>query len=267
MTWGKLAITFIAVASLTACAPQTPTPKPKASVSVAVQTGDVAADSFIAVLNASCERIRTDGVSIEVVGENETIISRAETRPDTSAQEWNMATVVAGKYSLGGWIDGDPVCNEALYAERLTAESVSGKDFSLTEVKPGVIDWSIQRQSSSFDSNRFTVANGLVSQIEWPASSLTFKVSYGPLPKNILSAMDKALVDSGQQYMPIASVMFGMTEDAARAYATENGLSIVIAEFDEYGLPVISQPGDEDFNPKRMNLDFADGTVTMVLPG
>lgn len=267
MIWGKTTITLIVLASLTACAPQDSHLTPKASASVAVQTGDVAADGFIAVLNASCERIRTDGVSIEAVGENETILSRAETRPDTSAQDWNMATLVSGKYSVGGWMDGDPVCNEALYAERLTSESVSGKHFKLTEVQPGVFDWSIQRQSPSFDPYRFTVTNGLVSQMVWPISSLTFKVSYGPLPKDILSAMEKARTAAGQQYMPIASVMFGMTEDDARTYASENGLAVVVAEFDETGSPIIPQPGDVNFDPKRMNLDFADGTVTMVLPG
>jgi hypothetical protein len=247
----------------------TPTPSPSPSSTVKVITGEPEVDEFIAVLNASCKKGQSDGLAVAIPKMKQTTYAFAQSDFFVYGQSWNMMTKTTDGYEIGGWFDGDVLCNEAAYANRVvpkgSAPNANGVVFKYkyVEVKPGTVDWSVNREMRSFDPVRFTFVNGLVTSAEFSTTKYVFKTSYGPFSKTIKDAYKAALVSSAQQYMYLSPPLWGMTLAQARVYCQTNGLTVVVGIKDGEDLFPSGPPGGIS-DPKRMIVNIMSGKIVGV---
>ena len=235
----KIGAGFLAVVLLTGCAPgptpsgspspsSTPsgspspssTPSASPSSNVKVVTGEPKVDEFIAILNASCKQGQNVGLAVAIPKEKQTTYAFPQADYFTYGQSWNMMTKTTDGYEIGGWFDGDVLCNEAAYANRVVPKGTPPNSngvvfkYKYVEVEPGTVDWSVNREMQSFDPVRFTYVNGLVTSVEFSTTKYVFKTSYGPFSKTIKDAYQAALVSSAQQYMYLSPPLWGMIRSA-----------------------------------------------------
>ena len=184
-------------------------------------------------------------------------------------QEWSMMTKTGSEWAFGGWVDGDVVCNEASFANRVVPKGTPANsdgvvfDYKLKKVNANTYDWSVFRQSSDFSPVRLTIKNDLVTNVEYIDNETSYSVSYGPFDEAVTETYRKLLVDSGQQYMYLAPAMYGMTLSQAKAYCKKHGLSILVgAENGEMLYP--SGPPEGKSDPKRMLVSIEGGQIVWV---
>lgn len=263
---------------LTGCAPgPTPSGSPSpsstpssSSSNVKVVTGEPEVDEFIAVLNASCKQGQKVGLAVAIPKEKQTTYAFPQSDFFVYGQSWNMMTKTTDGYQIGGWFDGDVLCNEAAYANRVvpkgSAPNANGVVFKYkyVEVKPGTVDWSVNREMQSFDPVRFTFVNGLVTSVEFKTTKYVFKTTYGPFGKSIKDAYQAALVSSGQQYMYLSPPLWGMTLAQAKAYCKKKGLTVVVGVKDGEDFFPSGPPGGIS-DPKRMIVYIYNGKISDVV--
>ncbi|MEN9957491.1 MAG: hypothetical protein RIR46_1099 [Actinomycetota bacterium] len=170
-------------------------------------------------------------------------------------------------YELDGWfsVDGDIVCNEAGYANRVVPEGTPPNSEGVTfaykyvEVEQGTVDWSVYRQSPSLSPVRVTFANGLVTSVRFPSDNYLLEFGYGPFTKALKDIHKSLLKKSGKQYMYLTPPMWGMTLDEAKAYAKKQGLTVVVGAQDD---EIFEVEGPSD--PKRMIVNIMEGEVVFV---
>ncbi len=282
----------LAVAMLTGCAPgptpmpssststtpttssspsssATPTPSPSPSSTVKVVTGEIEVDEFIAVLNASCKQGQSVGLSVVIPKVKQTYYQFPQPDIWVYEQSWNMMIKTTDGYEIGGWDDGDVLCNEAAHANRVVPKGSAPNQYGVVfkykyvEIKPGTVDWSVNREFQSFDPVRFTFANGLVTSVEYPTTKYVFKTSYGPFSKTIEDAYQAALISSAQQYMYLSPPLWGMTLAEAKAYCKKNGLTVLVGMKDGQDLYPSGPPGGIS-DPKRMIVYILSGKISGV---
>ena len=170
---------------------------------------------------------------------------------------------------IGGWFDGDPICTEAAYANRVKPKGSPANangvkfDYKYVEIKPGTVDWYVHRQSQELNPVRISYANGLVTTVEYLESKYVFEISYGPFSKRIKDAYQAALVSSGQQYMYLTPPMFGMTLAEAKVYAKSKGLTVLVGIKEGEDLFPSGPPGGIS-DPKRMIVNIMSGEIVGV---
>ena len=278
MNISKASAAVIAVVLLTGCAPgPTPsgspspssTPSASPSSTVKVVTGEPAVDDFIAILNASCKHGQDVGLAVAVPKQKLTTYAFPQSDPFVYGQSWNMMTKTTQGYEIGGWFDGDVLCNEAGYANRVvprgTPPNSNGVTFKYkyVEVKPGTVDWSVHRQSQSFDPVRISFANGFVTTVEYSTTKYRFDISYGPFTKTVKDAYKTSLISSAQQYMYLSPPLWGMTLAKAKVYCKKNGLTVVVGIEDGEDYFPSGPPGGIS-DPKRMIVNIMSGEIVGV---
>jgi hypothetical protein len=276
MTWGKIATTAATVFLLTGCsapAPQasspTAEPSPSATSDLVIETitGEPKVDKFIAILNASCKLAESVGLVVTTPGKNLTTYGFPATNTLLGWDPWNVMTKTTDGYELDGWfsVDGDIVCNEAGYANRVVPEGTPPNSEGVTfaykyvEVEQGTVDWSVYRQSPSLSPVRVTFANGLVTSVRFPSDNYLLEFGYGPFTKALKDIHKSLLKKSGKQYMYLTPPMWGMTLDEAKAYAKKQGLTVVVGAQDD---EIFEVEGPSD--PKRMIVNIMEGEVVFV---
>ena len=276
----KIGAGVLAVVLLTGCAPgPTPsgspspssTPSASPSSNVKVVTGEPKVDEFIAILNASCKQGQNVGLAVAIPKEKQTTYAFPQADYFTYGQPWNMMTKTTDGYEIGGWfsVDGDIVCTEAAYANRLAPKDTPANSDGVTfkykyvEVKPGTVDWSVNRQSSSLSPVRITHSDGLVTSVEFLTTKYLFEVSYGPFAKAVNDAYKATLVSSAQQYMYLSPPLWGMTLAKAKAYCKKNGLTVVVGMKDGEDFFPSGPPGGIS-DPKRMIVNIMSGEIVGV---
>ena len=283
----KIGAGFLAVVLLTGCAPgptpsgspspsSTPsaspssTPSASPSSNVKVVTGEPKVDEFIAILNASCKQGQNVGLAVAIPKEKQTTYAFPQADYFTYGQSWNMMTKTTDGYEIGGWFDGDVLCNEAAYANRVVPKGTPPNSngvvfkYKYVETKPGTVDWSVNREMQSFDPVRFTLVNGLVTSVEFSTTKYVFKTSYGPFSKNIKDAYQAALISSAQQYMYLSPPLRGMTLAQAKKYCKKNGLTVVVGVKDGEDFFPSGPPGGIS-DPKRMIVYIYNGIISDVV--
>ena len=275
----KIGAGFLAVVLLTGCAPgPTPsgspspssTPSASSSSNVKVVTGEPKVDEFIAILNASCKQGQNVGLAVAIPKEKQTTYAFPQADYFTYGQSWNMMTKTTDGYEIGGWFDGDVLCNEAAYANRVVPKGTPPNSngvvfkYKYVETKPGTVDWSVNREMQSFDPVRFTLVNGLVTSVEFSTTKYVFKTSYGPFSKNIKDAYQAALISSAQQYMYLSPPLRGMTLAQAKKYCKKNGLTVVVGVKDGEDFFPSGPPGGIS-DPKRMIVYIYNGIISDVV--
>jgi hypothetical protein len=275
----KAGAAITAALFLTGCAPgPTPsgspspssTPSATPTSTVKVVTGEPEVDEFIAVLNASCKQGQKVGLAVAIPKEKQTTYAFPQSDFFVYGQSWNMMTKTTDGYQIGGWFDGDVLCNEAAYANRVvpkgSAPNANGVVFNYkyVEVKPGTVDWSVNREMQSFDPVRFTFVNGLVTSVEFTTTKYVFKTTYGPFSKSVKDAYQAALVSSGQQYMYLSPPLWGMTLAQAKAYCKKKGLTVVVGVKDGEDFFPSGPPGGIS-DPKRMIVYIYNGIISDVV--
>jgi hypothetical protein len=265
----KVSAAVVAALLLTGCAPG-PTPSASPSSTVKVITGEPEVDEFISILNASCKQGQKVGLAVAIPKNKATTYAFPQSDYFVYEQPWNMMTKTPDGYQIGGWsFDGDVLCNEAAIANRVvpkgSAPNQYGEVFNYkyVEVKPGTVDWSVQREFQSFDPVRFSFANGLVTSVEYPTSKYVLKYSYGPFSKTVDDAYEAALISSGNQYMYLSPPLWGMTLSQAKAYCKKNGLTVVVGVKDGDVFFPSGPPGGIS-DPKRMIVFIYDGIISGV---
>ena len=287
MTLLKIGAGVLAVVLLTGCAPgptpsgspspsSTPsaspssTPSASPSSNVKVVTGEPKVDEFIAILNASCKQGQNVGLAVAIPKEKQTTYAFPQADYFTYGQSWNMMTKTTDGYEIGGWFDGDVLCNEAAYANRVVPKGTPPNSngvvfkYKYVETKPGTVDWSVNREMQSFDPVRFTLVNGLVTSVEFSTTKYVFKTSYGPFSKNIKDAYQAALISSAQQYMYLSPPLRGMTLAQAKKYCKKNGLTVVVGVKDGEDFFPSGPPGGIS-DPKRMIVYIYNGIISDVV--
>jgi hypothetical protein len=272
----KISAGVLAVILLTGCATNNDpdaspslTPSSSPTSSSKVITGEPVVDDFIAILNASCKKGKDVGLAAYIPKIKQTTYAFPQSDSLVYGQSWNMMTKTTRGYEISGWFDGDPACLEASYANRVVPKGTPANangvifDYKYVEVKPGTVDWSVHRQSQSFDKVRISYANGLVTSIEYLETKYVFEISYGPFSKTINDAYQTALVSSGQQYMYLTPPMFGMTLAKAKAYAKTKGLTVVVGIEDGEEFYPSGPPGGVS-DPKRMIVNIMSGEIVGV---
>jgi hypothetical protein len=265
MTWGKIATTAATVLLLTGCsapAPQasspTAEPSPSATSGLAIVniTGDRESDWFIAVLKASCQRGKDAGLAVYVPQEQETIYTFPQQDDWSYSAYWNMMTTTGAGSDIGGWFDGDVICNESRYLE-----GNLGGDLNLRKINDTTFEWTAGRPSAAeISTATFTIKNDLVQVIEEDGSmDFTFQLSYGPFSQEKLDTYNDTLVASGDQYMYLTKPMWGMTLEGVKSYAKTHGLTVVVGVQDSEYFE-IKGPSD----PKRMIVSLGEGRVVVV---
>ena len=285
----KIGAGVLAVVLLTGCAPSptpsglpspssTPsaspspssTPSASPSSTVKVITGEPKVDEFIAILNASCKQGQNVGLAVAIPKEKQTTYAFPQADYFTYGQSWNMMTKTTDGYEIGGWFDGDVLCNEARLANRVVPKGTPPNSNGVTfkykyvEVEPGTVDWSVNREMQSFDPVRFTLVNGLVTSVEFSTTKYVFKTSYGPFSKNIKDAYQAALISSAQQYMYLSPPLRGMTLAQAKKYCKKNGLTVVVGVKDGEDFFPSGPPGGIS-DPKRMIVYIYNGIISDVV--
>ena len=275
----KIGAGVLAVVLLTGCAPgPTPsgspspssTPSASSSSNVKVVTGEPKVDEFIAILNASCKQGQNVGLAVAIPKEKQTTYAFPQADYFTYGQSWNMMTKTTDGYEIGGWFDGDVLCNEAAYANRVVPKGTPPNSngvvfkYKYVETKPGTVDWSVNREMQSFDPVRFTLVNGLVTSVEFSTTKYVFKTSYGPFSKNIKDAYQAALISSAQQYMYLSPPLRGMTLAQAKKYCKKNGLTVVVGVKDGEDFFPSGPPGGIS-DPKRMIVYIYNGIISDVV--
>ena len=285
----KIGAGVLAVVLLTGCAPSptpsaspspssTPsaspspssTPSASPSSNVKVVTGEPKVDEFIAILNASCKQGQNVGLAVAIPKEKQTTYAFPQADYFTYGQSWNMMTKTTDGYEIGGWFDGDVLCNEAAYANRVVPKGTPPNSngvvfkYKYVETKPGTVDWSVNREMQSFDPVRFTLVNGLVTSVEFSTTKYVFKTSYGPFSKNIKDAYQAALISSAQQYMYLSPPLRGMTLAQAKKYCKKNGLTVVVGVKDGEDFFPSGPPGGIS-DPKRMIVYIYNGIISDVV--
>ncbi len=252
-------------------AASTPSPSASPSSTVKVVTGEPKVDELIAILNASCQRGQDVGLVVSNPKQKQTIYTFPQQDRFVYWASWNMMTKTTQGYETGGWfsVDGDIVCNEATYANRVVPKGTPPNSNGVTfkykyvEVKPGTVDWWVHRQSQSFDPVRISFANGLVTSIEYSTTKYRFDVSYGPFTKAIKDAYQATLISSGQQYMYLSPPLWGMTLAQAKAYCKTKGLTVVVGIEDGEDYFPSGPPGGIS-DPKRMIVNIMSGEIVGV---
>lgn len=272
----KISAGVLAVILLTGCATSnapdaspslTPSSSPTSSSSAI--TGEPVVDDFIAILNASCKKGKDVGLAAYIPKNKQTTYAFPQSDSFVYGQQWTMMTKTTRGYEVGGWIDGDPVCEEAGYARRVVPKGTPANangvvfDYKYVEVKPGTVEWSVYRQAPSFDAVRISYANGLVTSIEYLETKYVFEISYGPFSKAINDAFKAVLISSGQQYMYLTPPMFGMTLAKAKAYAKTKGLTVIVGIEDGEEFYPSGPPGGVS-DPKRMIVNIMGGEIVGV---
>ena len=283
----KIGAGVLAVVLLTGCAPgptpsgspspsSTPsaspssTPSASPSSNVKVVTGEPKVDEFIAILNASCKQGQNVGLAVAIPKEKQTTYAFPQSDYFVYGQSWNMMTKTTDGYEIGGWFDGDVLCNEAAYANRVVPKGTPPNSngvvfkYKYVETKPGTVDWSVNREMQSFDPVRFTLVNGLVTSVEFLTTKYVFKTSYGPFSKNIKDAYQAALISSAQQYMYLSPPLRGMTLAQAKKYCKKNGLTVVVGVKDGEDFFPSGPPGGIS-DPKRMIVYIYNGIISDVV--
>jgi len=276
----KASAAVIATLLLTGCAPgATPSGSPSpsstpnsSSSNVKVVTGEPEVDEFIAILNASCKQGQKVGLAVAIPKEKQTTYAFPQSDFFVYGQSWNMMTKTTDGHEIGGWfaVDGDIVCNEAGYANRVvpkgTPANSDGVTFSYkyVEVKPGTVDWSVYRQSPSPSPVRITHSGGLVTSFEYLSDKYLFEVSYGPFTKAVNDTYKATLVSSGQQYMYLSPPLWGMTLAQAKAYCKKKGLTVVVGVKDGEDFFPSGPPGGIS-DPKRMIVYIYNGKISGVV--
>ena len=284
----KIGAGVLAVVLLTGCAPSptpsglpspssTPsaspspssTPSASPSSNVKVVTGEPEVDEFIAILNASCQQGQNVGLAVAIPKEKQTTYAFPQSDYFVYGQSWNMMTKTTDGYEIGGWFDGDVLCNEARLANRVVPKGTPPNSngvvfkYKYVETKPGTVDWSVNREMQSFDPVRFTYVNGLVTSVEFSTTKYVFKTSYGPFSKTIKDAYQAALVSSAQQYMYLSPPLWGMTLANAKKYCKKNGLTVVVGMKDGEDFFPSGPPGGIS-DPKRMIVNIMSGKIVGV---
>jgi len=276
MNWGRVAATALAALMLSGCsANSAPTSKPtqSASQSSSLQikkiTGDPEADRLIAILNASCTKGRADGLAVELSGKKGTIYSFPAVDALSFEQVWSMMTKKGNEWAFGGWADGDVVCNEAGFANRVVPKGTPANsegvvfDYQLKKVDEDTYDWSVFRQSPEFSPVRLTLKDDLISAVEYKDNMASYAVAYGPFDDAVTESYREALVESGQQYLYLGQHIYGMTLFQAKAYCKKHGLTILVgAENGEMLYP--SGPPEGRSDPKRMLVSIEGGEIVWV---
>ena len=235
-----------------------------------VVTGEPKVDEFIAILNASCKQGQNVGLAVAIPKEKQTTYAFPQADYFTYGQSWNMMTKTTDGYEIGGWFDGDVLCNEAAYANRVVPKGTPPNSngvvfkYKYVETKPGTVDWSVNREMQSFDPVRFTLVNGLVTSVEFSTTKYVFKTSYGPFSKNIKDAYQAALISSAQQYMYLSPPLRGMTLAQAKKYCKKNGLTVVVGVKDGEDFFPSGPPGGIS-DPKRMIVYIYNGIISDVV--
>lgn len=245
----------------------TPSAPPSSNLVIKKITGDAEADWFIAVLNASCEAGKTRGLAAYVKNRHTTIYSLPVKDEWSYGMQWTMFTKTSGNVTVGGWPDGDVVCNEAGYASRVVAKGSPANndgvvfDYKLVKVSDSTFDWSDYRQSSDFRPVRFTVENDLVSKIKMPEKDgYEYRIGYGPFSSQLNKSFQAALVEANAQYLYLSPPLWGMTLAQAEAYCKKHGLTVVVGEEDGVDNFPSGPPGGKS-DPKRMIVNLMRGTI------
>ncbi len=236
-----------------------------------VVTGEPEVDEFIAVLNASCKQGQKVGLAVAIPKEKQTTYAFPQSDYFVYGMSWNMMFKTTDGYQIGGWYDGDVLCNEAAYANQVVPKGSAPNQYGVVfnykyvEVKPGTVDWSVNREFQSLDPVRFSFANGLVTSVEYPTSKSKYvlKTSYGPFDKSIKDAYQAALISSGNQYMYLSPPLYGMTLAQAKAYCKKKGLTVVVSVKDGSVFFPSGPPGGIS-DPKRMMVYIYDGIISGV---
>jgi hypothetical protein len=269
MNWAKVSAIAATTMLLAGCATSptakpTPTPSPSATLVVKAQTGDPVADKLIAILNASCAYAKANGLIIDDGKETWYTFPQADEFAYTDF--WNNLIYSNGKYSINGYPDGDPVCDEAAYTQGVVAigSPKNGDgivfDYKLKVINENTFDWNVYRGSSKRSFVRITIKDNLVSGLK---SHEYLKVAYGPFSSKIVAAHQKALVAENLQYRPLASHVHGMKVAEARAFLKKNGLTLLIAMQDGVDF-YPSGPPQGKSDPKRIMVNVQGGTIVGV---
>lgn len=271
MYWGKVWAIVATTALLAGCAGSPAaktTPTPTETSLVKSQTGDQEADRLINIIGASCKLAQDNGMSVYIPKSKETIFSFA---PEAGGQQndyLNQLTFSKGKYGIGGWPDGDPLCLASMYAERLVPKGSSENeqgvvfDFVLNKIDASTYDLGMFMQSPTRSFTRFQVEGNLVTSMEWD-NGLVFEITYGPLDRKMRDIRQKVLVEEGLQYLPVGQKVWGMTLAEAKVYLKKQGLTLLVGGKDgEYYYP--SGPPGGKSDPKRMIVNIMDWKIVGV---
>jgi hypothetical protein len=271
MNWGKTFALIGATLLLAGCsgAPAEvgkPSSSSAPSLVVKSQTGDPVADKLIAILKASCAYAKANGLIID--DGKETWYTFPQANEFAYEEYWNNLIDSNGKYSINGYPDGDPVCDEAVYTQGVVAigspKNADGIvfDYKLKVINETTFDWNVFRGSSKRSFVRITIKDNLVSGLK-SKGEYDLKVAYGPFSSKIVAAHQKALIAENLQYMPLASHVHGMKVAEARAFLKKNGLTLLIAMQDAVDF-YPSGPPQGKSDPKRIMVNVQGGTIVGV---
>lgn len=271
MYWGKVWAIVATTALLAGCAGSPAaktTPTPTETFLALSQTGDPEADKLITIIRASCKLSQDNGMSVYIPNRKDTIYSFA---PEAGGQQndyLNQLTLSKGKYGIGGWPDGDPLCLASMYAERLVPNGSSKNeqgvvfDFVLNKIDDSTYDLGMFQQSPTRSFTRFHVEGNLVTSMKWD-NGYVYEITYGPLDRKMRDIRQKVLVAEGLQYLPVGQKVWGMTLAEAKVYLKKQGLTLLVGGKDgEYYYP--SGPPGGKSDPKRMIVNIMDGKIVGV---
>ena len=272
MFWGKLAALLASAILLSGCAGQsnsTPTPTPTVSLEIKARTGNPDADRLIATLIASCELSKKQDFAVETPSLNSTIYSFAmPSKPLPLDDVLHQMAKKDGKYEVSGWPDGNPLCGEAMYADRVvplgSPKNNDGIvfDYIIKKVSDNVFDWTIYRDSQYRRPYRITLEDNLVRSMKTD-NGLVFNFSYDPLPASLEKIHQKILVEANMQYLALGEQMWDMTVPEAKAFCKKHGLTLLVGAEDGTYLFPSGPPGGKS-DPKRMIVNTSDGKIVGV---
>lgn len=273
MTWGKLGALAVALLTLVGCSNTTPRPTPSPTVEKLVVkkiTGDAEADRIIAILKSSCDRGKRNGLETYITQTKKTIWAFPQPNFAYSFEWWSQMVDSKGKTELGGWVSGDIVCYESIFAERVvpagSKPNAQGVTFNykLVKINDTTFDWSMHRESPDFGTARYTIEGETLKAIRTAGENpFDYQISYGPFPSDIQEKYQKALIAANAQYMYLTPPMYGMTLEQAKAYCKKNGLTLLVAGEDEEMFYPSGPPGGKS-DPKRMMVNILNGQISGV---
>jgi hypothetical protein len=272
VTWGKTLIAGAIVLLLSGCtASPNPASTPPASTLVVTRvTGDPEADRIIAILKASCERGKTDGL---IVTESKTNTKHYlfPRKSEYGFQEWwNEMTEVSGQFELGGPPNSDLVCTESMFASRVVPKGSKPNEngvtfkYELAKISDSTFDWSMHRESPDFTTSRYTIeGDTLVSIAYMSDTKFEYQIGFGPFSGKIQDEHKRALKAAHAEYLYLTPPMYGMSFAEAKAYCKKHGLKIVLGGKDDELFYPSGAPGGKS-DPKRMFVNVLDGVIVGV---
>ncbi len=226
------------------------------------------ADRLIAIIERSCKLGQANGMAIHIPSTKQTIYSFPPKAGENQYDYLNQMTLAKGKYGIGGWPDGDPLCLASAYVERLVPigshKNADGVvfDYVLKKVDSQTYDLGTFDQSPTRTFTRYHFEGDLITSMRWE-NDLSFEITYGPLDKKLVAARQKALIAAGLQYLPVGNNIFDMTLAEAKVYLKKHGLTLLVGMQDGVDFYPSGPPGGKS-DPKRMVVNIMDGKIVGV---